>query len=609
MFSRLLKFFHKTEIDPKKNLAIRQVLSVMKPRSFPTRKQWKQLPTVMNVLEKRYFIGAIILVLISSASLIVMYIVAHRIEIPSVGGETTEALVGDPRLINPLYATTNDVDADLTSLVYSGLIKWSPKDGYINDLAESMENNPEQTQYTFHIRKNAKFSNGDPVLARDVVFTFSAIQNPAYRSPLISLFRSVKIEQIDDQTVLFTLKDASPSFLKNLTIGILPENIWSDIVPQNVPLATLNTQPIGSGPYQFQKFTKDQKGSIRSYTLKRNSHYYGVEPKIDQLTFKFYPDESSASQALINKNVESVGYVAFEHRAITENNRSVNMIYASLPKGTLLFFNQKNNNLNSPSVRLAIAQAIDKNALINSILSAHARVWNGPLFSETLGFDENFQGNTFNQSTAEELLDAAGYKKNEGSLIRIQTPKQEIKKNEPPAIPVEPTQLTFTLVTTSNGELSNVAEAIKQNLEKIGIGITINTVNTDRLLSDVIEPKSFDLLLTSQYGAIEADPYLFWHSSQSGKNGLNILGYKNTDADKLLEKIHSAASKDDRSSAALQFQNILIKDLPAVFLYQSTYSYTIAKKNHAEAAEKLRIPSDRFWNVSSWYIKTKKTLK
>lgn len=563
----------------------------------------------MSFQEKKIFFGSLTLIVFSLLFLAGVYVFAHRIELPAVGGDNTEALIGTPRLVNPLYASTNDADADLASLIYSGLLKWDPTQGYINDLADSINISEDQLSYTLRIKQNAKFSNGEPVQARDVVFTYSALQDSDYRSPLSADFRDIKIEQVDDQTVLFTLKNPDPSFTHKLTIGILPENLWSDILAQNVPLASLNLQPIGSGPYAFQEFTKDKKGAIRTYTLKRNTHYYGTESKIEKFIFKFYPDEQSATQALANKNVEGVGYVAFEHRAAVENNHGVNLIYSSIPRGTALFFNTQNALLKNTAIRLAIAQAIDKNKLVSEVLSSHANVMNGPIFRGTTAFDPAFTGIAFDPSAATSGLDAAGFQKPVGATLRQIASKPAVKKKGVDTTTQEGSDITFTLTTVSSDEFVHIAQEIKNELELLGIGITIKTIDANHLMSDVIATQDYELLLTANYGATNPDPYFFWHSSQIEKGGFNISHYQNTEADKLLEKARLAKTQADQDTLSRQFQSLLVKEVPAVFLYQSMYAFAEPKKIHLNPPASMRIPSDRFANVEDWYIKTKQTLK
>lgn len=610
----MFKTRKQADVHRTKNLALRQVLSVTKPKLFPSLKQWEQLPTVMSQGEKRVFLGSISVLILSACFLLGVYFFAHRIEIPAIGGETTEALVGTPHLINPLYAVLNDVDADIASLIYSGLLKWDPEKGFIPDLADTVEISEDGLIYTLHVQSSAKFSNGDHVQARDVIFTYAAAQDPLYRSPYSHTLRNVTIEQVDDQTVSFTLKTKDDHFSQLLTLGILPESLWSDILAQNIPLTSLNLQPIGSGPYAFSEFTKDKKGVLRTYTLKRNARYYGTEPKLEFITFKFYADAASATQALNNKNVEGLGFVPFAQRAALEANHSINLVYASIPKNVVLLFHPENDLLKNINIRKAIAEAINTQKIREEVLSSHANVLNGPLFRETPGFDATDTGIAFNPSSAADALEKAGYIKQDGNLFRsIKSEKEKKEKDTEDgsdnATETEIPHLTLTLTTVADEELLRVAEEIKNELELLGIEIIIQPVEASTFMSEVVTPQQYELLLASQYGATDPDPYYFWHSSEISKTGLNIAHYQNQDADKALDAAQSAKTTEEKVVAYRQFQTILLKDIPAVFLYQSMYAFAAPKKIRFQSPASIRIPSDRFATITDWYIKTKQVLE
>ena len=114
---------------------MRQVLSVSHPRRVPTWRQWQQLSRVLSHAERLLLRGAGGLILCSVVASAVWYISTHRVDAPAVGGEYTEALVGEPQFVNPLYASASDVDADLARLIYSGLVRWDSSQGLMNDLA------------------------------------------------------------------------------------------------------------------------------------------------------------------------------------------------------------------------------------------------------------------------------------------------------------------------------------------------------------------------------------------------------------------------------------------------------------------------------------------
>ena len=607
----LFKRLKKHPENRARNLTMRQVLSVTKTKSVPSWKQWKQLPRILSQTEKRVIGGAVTAILFCAFILLGGYVTAHRIDIPAVGGEYTEGLIGEPQFINPLYAPNSDADQDLSTLVYSGLVRWNPEQGLVQDLAQSMQISEDGMIYTFKIKENATFHNGDQVRARDIVFTINAIQNPAYRSPLIDRFYNVKVQQEDEKTVSFILKESFAPFLGYLTVGILPASLWAEILPQNVPLAALNLQPVGSGPYQFASFSKDKKGSIRSYSLKRNDHYYLQTPFIDKLTFKFYPDILALQEGLENKNVEGISVVGFEGKTTVSQNKNVQFFQPSLPRETVLYFNQELPVLADTVIRSAIASAINKQTLIDTVYQADATVIHGPLLKGVLGYDETLTI-AYDPQKASSDLTEAGYTIKEGTNSRILKEslqkKPEETEDETQTIP-EPELLHVNLTTIDNTEMHAVASEIQKNLMAIGIETELIFISGDAVTTTVIEPKKFELLLIPILSGVDPDLYPFWHSSQIKSPGLNIVGYKNTEVDTLLEKGRKEMDPTLREQTYKEFQTLLLKDIPAVYLYQSTYGYAVSKKIHLPAIDQIGTPSDRFAHITDWYIKTKKALQ
>ena len=609
---------------------MRQVLSVSKPKRWPSSRQWKQLHAVLTETELRTIKIASAVIVVSIIGLASSYVVTHRIEIPAIGGEYTEGLVGDPQFINPLYAIASDVDRDLTRLVFSGLMTWDPNEGITLDLAEDLFVNEEQTIYTLRIRKDATFHDGDPVHARDVIFTYNTIQNPTYRSPLRPNYADVSIVQEDDRTVSFILEEPSATFSQHLTVGILPASHWANILPQNAPLAALNLQPIGSGPYRFAEFAKDKKGAIRSYMLERNEDYYGESPLIEFLNFKFYADALSAADALENKHVEGISIVDYKELENTQANRNVTVVNPLMPREVLLVFNEDTNPiLTDLAVRSAINQAIDKVSLANAVHNGAAKVIHGPLLSTMSGYTE--LEDTFDLALANASLDEAGYTRTSTNGPRIvkaslvddlestteedvveETADEEDEETdaseeevvvEEPATPT----LRFTITTAASPELRRAAEVIQTNLLEIGIATDIRTTPAELLFTEVIEPRNFEMLLTPVLFGAEPNLYPFWHSSQT--NGLNLADYDNSEVDTLLEDIQTELDEEVRANALAQIQELLAKDVPAVFLYQAPYYYAVAEKIKNVDIPAIIDPADRFANIESWYIKTKKALR
>lgn len=634
----------KSKKQSAKDLTQRQVRSVSNNRRFPSWKQWKRLPSVLTKTETRMLQAAFTVILLSLFTIGGWYFMTHRVETPTVGGEYTEALIGEPQLINPLYASASDVDADLTALVYSGLMRWDPNEGLVKDLASEIKTSEDGTTYEVTIRDDAQFHNGEPVRPRDVIFTVNAIQNPLYRSNLAANFQNVDVSQVDDTTVAFTLDEPFAPFLETLTVGILPADVWSDIPPRNAMLAALNLEPIGSGPYQFAEFAKNQKGQIQTYTLERNPDFYREPAMIEQLNFKFYTNGNAAVRALENKNVEGVSFVPSDLEQSVKENNAVQILRPKMPRAISLFFNQSiSEKLQESAVRQAIVRTIDKQSILNDVLGGHGTTINSPILPDMLGYDAEAGQAGRDLEQARQLLDEAGYTKPEGATYReipegereeetetdestdeADTEAEEGDAEESGSEDNQETQseeddqaeeqeqpyaLTFSLTTVQNPEFVAVAERIKQQMKEVGIKVQIRTVPSDTFYNRVLSTHEYELLLTGTLSGADPDPYPFWHSSQTDEGGLNLAQYENRQIDELLEQARSTTDEEKRAELYKEFQEKLIADAPAVFLYQSTYTYALPNKIKNVEIPRITEPSERWSDVNEWYIETRKTLK
>jgi ABC-type transport system substrate-binding protein len=176
--------------------------------------------------------------------------------------------------------------------------------------------------------------------------------------------------------------------------------------------------------------------------------------------------------------------------------------------------------------------------------------------------------------------------------------------------PKETLNLQFTLVTVDQPQLIKTANLLKNQWEKIGVKLEIKTTDIATLERDFIKTRDYEILLFGEVLGSIPDPFPFWHSSQIKDPGLNLASYENKKADEFLEKGRESTSSEEQKKNYEQFQNILIEDSPAIFLYAPDYFY-LFKKDTIKGMETRIItdPSQRFSEVEDWYIKTKRTWK
>jgi peptide/nickel transport system substrate-binding protein len=510
---------------------------------------------------------------------------------PSLGGTHIEAALGIPRFVNPVLSQISDSDRDISRLVYASLMKYTKEGKLIPDLVESYAIEGD-TIYTFKLKNNIFWHDGQIVTADDVVFTVKLIQDPKYASPIRLNWQGVEVEKVDDLTVRFKLTNPYSPFLENTTVGILPRHIWDNISPKSFPLAEANLQPIGSGPYKFEKFQKDSAGNIKSYSLKINDKYYSPA-HIERIVFKFFDSEKEALDAFKKNEVTAMSFVSGYNSAQIPN---ASLYKFSLPRYFAVFLNQtKSEVLAQKEVREALAFATDRDQIIDISAGGMGTPSFGPIVPGLLGYNPQIEEKyKFSLDRAIEILEKQNWLDTDGDGIR------EKKLNE------ETTPLLINLTTVEWPELERVMRVLKEQWKKIGVEVTINAYTLGELQQEHIRPREYEALLFGQLIGIDPDPFSFWHSSQKKDPGLNLSLYDNKTADKLLEEARQTLDSQSREEKYLLFQETLTNDIPAIFLYNPSYIYPVNDEIKGISEGKISDPSWRFANVDEWYIDTKR---
>ena len=240
-------------------------------------------------------------------------------------------------MINPVIALS-DADKDLTTLVYSGLMRKTPDGKFIPDLAQSYTVSPDGTVYTFIIKKNAKFQDGTKVTADDIIFTIEKINDPLIKSPRQSGWTGVVVTKKDDSTVVFTLPQPYISFIDNTTIGILSSKLWKNVTIDKFSISPLNIKAIGSGPYKIKSVTKNSDGISEKYTLERFSNFTLGKPRIKYINIISYSNEKDMVKALLNHSIDQAGGISAENTdSLVKSNFVIHT--ATLPRIFGIFFN------------------------------------------------------------------------------------------------------------------------------------------------------------------------------------------------------------------------------------------------------------------------------
>ena len=566
-------------------------------RRLPAPRQWVHVGRVMTLCERRVLKVGILLLMAGAFVLVGRWAIVHGRTAPARGGEYREGIVGAPRAVNPVLAGSNDVDQDLIRLVFSGLYR---RDAYARltpDLAAAVDVSADGKTYTFTLRE-ARFHDNTPVTADDVVFTIATIQNPSWKSPLARNFSALHASATDAHTVVITLDKPSSYLPSLLTVGILPKHIWENVSPGSAALTDFNLKPVGSGPFRFDKFVRDSHGAILSYTV-RSFDRAPKKAMLDRITFKFFDDYDTAVDKLTSNAVDGLNFVPPGRRDVIAKIPGISVRTPALSQYTAVFLNPRVQPLFADAaVREAFARAIDRERIVRDSLHGNAELRDAPIPEGATGSTTSVTRYSYDPAAAEALLEKAGYVRAEGSTVRTKTVPGKTRRVEPTVTP-----LAVKLTVIDSDENRAAAEVIKADWEAIGAQVEIVPIPAADIQLSAIKPRSYEALIFGEILGPESDPFPFWHSSQA-TDGLNLSLYANRRVDELLEKARVTATDVERGTLLAEFQQIVTKEIPAIFLYQPTYAYPQTAKLRGFDARRLIAPADRFSNVVDWYLKT-----
>lgn len=539
------------------------------------------------------FYTLVAVVTVSAFALLARANDALMVEVPAPGGKLVEGIVGTPRFINPLLAST-DADRDLTALVFEGLMRATVDGTLIPALAERYSVSEDGKMYTFTLRDGAVFHDGSPVTADDVVFTVTKALDPILKSPRRASWEGVTVEKKDERTVIFTLRQPYTPFLENTTMGILPKALWEGVSPEQFPFSTLNSEPVGAGAYRLKSVHRSASGIPDSYVLTPFTDYVLQQPLISTLTFHFFDRDEDALRAAERGTVESVAGISPE-RLLTLSLVHANVLRSPLPRIFAVFFNQNQAPVFAlKEVREALSLASPRGEIVRNVLYGYGTPIDSPIPPGAVPELDRDVAAEANVAAAAAVLEKAGWTKNEETGIWEKKTRKET------------TILAFTLSTSNAPELRAAAEILKAAWERFGASVTLEVYETGDLNQNIIRPRKYDALFFGEIVGRELDLFPFWHSSQRNDPGLNVALYVNSAADKALQQERSARDAKSRLAALTSFLAEIDADMPAVFLYAPDFIYVIPDSLKGVRLGFVTTPAERFLNIAEWHVTTEK---
>jgi peptide/nickel transport system substrate-binding protein len=468
-------------------------------------------------------------------------------------------------VLNPLYAQTS-YDARINECMFDALLENDASGQPIPGLAEKWEVSPDGLEYTFHLRKDAKFWDGTPVTAADVAFSFTIPADSSYDGPSDIFSSNIKgvqayhdgkasaiegIQVIDPYTIKFVLdkpnaSDIYNTFSRNLGMGglIISKAYYGKNYKQGdtSTIKALNRQPMGSGPYKFIRYTEGQE--VR---LVANENYRQGVPKIKNLIFKAVNEQTTIPQ------LASGGVDLAEFTVTRQNMEQVKqtgfLTIQTYPANGYAYIGM---NISYPwfsdrKVRQALAYGLNRKQIVDAVYGGYAEVIDQPIGRASWSYNPNVGNYEYNPEKAAQLLDEAGWKKGPDG-IREKNGKKFV--------------IHFS-ASTPNAVNDALIPIAKENYAKLGIEfipeqMEFNTVSEKSLKGDI------EMFMMAWGTGIDPDSSTIFKT----KGTQNHLNYSNPKVDELLAKGLNTTNFEERKKVYYELHQVLHDDLPYIFLYQ-----------------------------------------
>jgi peptide/nickel transport system substrate-binding protein len=523
------------------------------------------------------------------------------------GDTYVEAMVGAPRFVNPLLAVS-DSDTDLTHLVFSGLMRVDATGNLVPDLASTYSVSPDSSIYTFTLKPNLQWQDGEALTADDVYFTLSTLlQSPDFpgSAVLAESWKGVGIKLLSKEAVSFALPAPDASFPQYTTLGILPRHLWGDVKPADMAASEYNASPVGSGPWRFTQISAppeqqtptegappapsaDLESPSEGVLLEPNPYSPPGDLKVAHIWFRLYPSFGAALSGFKMGEVHGLGHIPGDRLSEVAAVPGATVQRQTLARYNMLLLNVQSPLFDRVETRRAFEYAINRSAMSGPLDSVNAPA-TGPVLSHSWAYDPAVKARPYNPTEARKLLDEAGWREGPDGLRA---------RNG----------VTMTVVLAANSDVpANVEEAqhIASDLRSVGVDAKLVAVDRAALLRDYLGPRAFHMVLVG-WEASGADPdiYKYWHSSQAVTGGLNFAGWSNPAADKALLDGHTLSNTGARKKAYADFQQVFADDVPAVILSSPLYTYVTRLPAHGVSlpATDMLGAWQRFDTIADWTL-------
>ena len=531
--------------------------------------------------------------------------------LPIASRPYVEGALGTPVSVSPLTAVTQ-VDRDLVALVFAGLVRNGPRGSMVPDLAERWSVDPTGTTWTVRLRADARWHDGEPVTADDVVFTIRTLQDPAYPGAAAKSWSDVTVAATDARIVTFTLSTPLGGFLQALTQPIAPAHLLADVPIELLPDHPFGQQPVGSGAFSIADLTGDgarlvpatgipaeapsaDPGALPTDSLRTPAPAVRPErplPYLAGIDIQFYDDPARLAADFRAGRLDAVSGLPPELAAelgATDGSRLLRYPGATLTT-VLLNLRPTHPEFAVPAVRTALLAAIDRGALVRSAFAMSAATAAGPIPPSSPMFDAAADPPVvYDTKAARKALKAADWTEEEDGWH----------------LPKAKSPLTIEVLSptrAANPGLFEAAERVTADWKAIGLTVTHVDLPPSEFVADRLARGEFAAAVVDVTLGLDPDLYPLLASSQTLAGRSNIIGVQDPTLDALLVSARAPGTEVERKTAYKALQEQLAKGrylLPLAFADEVVAVHDVLQ---GPVVRQVTDPSDRFWDVLTWRL-------
>jgi peptide/nickel transport system substrate-binding protein len=517
------------------------------------------------------------------------------------GGQVVIGVQQEPEMLSEILnsmATNNMV----CNLIFSKFVKYNDHFELVPDLIRDIPTqqngglSADHLTYTYHLRPEARWHDGQPVTSRDVVFTYEVIMDPDVNVESREGWDKVDtVEAPDDHTVIFRLKQPYPDFVSETFYDepVLPEHVLRDFRGDRFHSAPFHRAPVGSGPFRFENWTPGSH-----LVLSANRDYYLDGPKLDAIIFKFVPTENALLVQLKTGEIDMFDNANIGFIGQLENTPGIRVYRTPMLMYEHLDLNTEHEILRDVRVRRAIAYATNKQEIAERIYNGLVRVAPLDEFEESRYFNaEAASAVRFDPAAARRLLHEAGWRDADGDGI--------LDRNG------RPLKLSIS-ASAGQPNRERTELVLRDQYRQVGIDLEIKNYGPTVLYGTyedggVLKRGTFDIAMYAWLSSPDPARREALYSSDSvPPDGQNHPRFRNAELTRLLAEGSGEIDETRRAGLYRRAQEILVNEVPVIplFWYTAIDPVTDRLQNFRPNATQ----SADTWNAAEWDLADPRTL-